>query len=185
MLRPLCGRGRMRSQFETAENAAISPDGKWIVYESAGAGERTLWKVSIDGGDPVQLFDQPSRSPVISPDGKLIACRFQPDPARDDWKVAVISFEGGPPIQLFDIPAHPFWDRLGVRWSEDGKALTYRAHHEGIDNIWSQPLAGGRPKQLTRFDSNQIYSFAWSPKDRLALSRGAETRDVILLTNFR
>jgi serine/threonine protein kinase len=172
-----------------SENGAISPDGKWIVYESAGLGQRTLWKVSIDGGEPVQLLDEPSRSPTISPDGKLIACRYQPDPAKDEWKVAVVPFEG-PPIQVFDIPAHPFWDRLGLRWSGDGKALTYHVHQNGIDrngidNIWIQPIDGGPPKQLTRFDSNQIFSFAWSRDGRLALSRGVETRDVVLLTKFR
>ena len=104
--------------------------------------------------------------------------------------MAIILFEGGPPIQMFDIPAHPFWDKLGLRWSADGKALTYHLHQNGIDrngidNIWRQPLAGGPPRQLTNSDSNQIFSFAWSRNGQLALSRGVETRDVVLIQNFK
>jgi serine/threonine protein kinase len=175
---------------QPSEKAAISPDGKWVVYQSAGPGESTLWKVSIDGGDPIQLFDKHSANPVISPDGRLIAFRYQTDPGRDEWKVAVIPFEGGAPIHVLQIPAHPFWDRLSVQWSPDSSAITYRLHRNsidrnGIDNIWSQPLDGGRAKQLTHFDANQIFSFAWSRGGRLALSRGAETRAGVLLGNFK
>jgi len=91
---------------------------------------------------------------------------------------------------VFDISAHPFWDRVGFRWSPDGKAITYRAHQDstgrnGADNLWNRPIDGGPPKQLTNFDSDQIFSFVWSRGGQLALSRGVETRDVILLTNFR
>jgi eukaryotic-like serine/threonine-protein kinase len=177
---PIDGGGPVKLLDKPLSNPVISPDGKWIVYD-----ETTLWKLPIDGGKPVQLFDKPSRGPAISPDGKLIACRYQPDSAKDEWKVAIISFEGGPPIQVFDIPAHPFWHRLGVRWSVDGKALTYQVNHKGIDNIWLQPIDGGPPKQLTQFDSDRIFSFARSRAGRLAISRGFETRDVILLSNFR
>ena len=177
---PIDGGDPVKLLDKPLSNPVISPDGKWIVYD-----DTTLWKLSIDGGEPVQLFEQPSRGPAISPDGKLIACRYQPDSSKDEWKVAVISFEGGPPIQVFNIPAHPFWDRLSLRWSVDGKALTYQVSNRGIDNIWLQPIDGGPAKQLTQFDSNKIFSFARSREGRLAISRGFETRDVVLLSNFR
>jgi Tol biopolymer transport system component len=177
---PIDGGDPIKLLDKPLSNPVISPDGKWIIYD-----DTTLWKLSIDGGEPVQLFDKPSRGPAISPDGKLIACRYQPDSAKDEWKVAITSFEGGPPMQVFDIPAHPFWDRLNLRWSVDGKALTYQVTHKGIDNIWLQPIDGRLAKQLTQFDSNKIFSFARSREGRLAISRGFETRDVILLSNFR
>jgi serine/threonine protein kinase/Tol biopolymer transport system component len=187
---PIDGGDPIQLVDKPAEKAAISPDGKWVVYQSAGPGESTLWKVSIDGGDPIQLFDKHSANPVISPDGKLIACRYRTDPTKDEWKIAVIPFEGGAPIQVLDIPAHPFWDRLSVQWSADSSAITYKLHRNGIDrngidNLWSQPLEGGPAKQLTHFDANQIFSFTWSRGGQLALSRGVETREVVLLANFR
>ncbi len=165
-----------------ATNPAISPDGKWVVYESA-SGESTLWKVPLEGGKPVQLFGKPSNHPAISPDGKLIALSYADDPGQGEGKVAIIPFEGGKPLKVLDIPMGFFW--RGVRWTPDGRALTYIDPHGGI-NILSQDLDGGPPKQVTDFSSEQVLSFAWSrtPK-QLALVRGVKTNDVVLISDSR
>jgi Tol biopolymer transport system component len=175
---------------------SIFPDGRRVANDPMG--ESTIWKVSIDGGAPQQLMNRYSADPiisrhgnlvdpVISPDGKLIACRYQPDTNNDTWKIAIISLEGLP-VQVFNISAHPFWDAVGFRWSADSQAITYRVpefNRNNSDNLWSQPINGAPPKKLTNFDSERIFFFAWSRNGQLALSRGVETRDVILLTNFR
>jgi serine/threonine protein kinase len=178
------------------DSPSCSPDDKWVIYlhKISYSGDPSLWKIpslwriAIDGGEPVQLTDKQVSRPVISPDGKLIACSYNSGPptlSKGQWKIAVIPFEGGEPVKLYDIPAHPFWDAPGVRWSPDGKALTYRLEKDGIDNLWNQPLDGAQPTQLTHFESGQITSFAWSRDGQLALSRGVETRDVVLVRNFR
>jgi TolB protein len=51
----------------------VSPDGRWVIYTVLVPGEARLWKVSIDGGEPVRLTDNNSVLEVVSPDGKLIA----------------------------------------------------------------------------------------------------------------
>ena len=56
----------------------------------------------------------------------------------------------------------------------------------GVSNIWRQNLAGGMPKQITNFVSGQIFDFDWSRDGKqLALTRGSESSDVILITDFR
>jgi hypothetical protein len=53
-------------------------------------------------------------------------------------------------------------------------------------NVWIQPVVGGPPQQLTRFVSDEVQTFAWSPDGRyLALSRGTDIRDAVLIRNFR
>jgi hypothetical protein len=48
------------------------------------------------------------------------------------------------------------------------------------------PLDGGPPKQLTHLKTDQIFSFDFSRDGKqLALSRGTETSDVILIRDFR
>jgi len=160
-------------------SSSLSPDGKWVVYVHESASTSTLWKVSIDGGDPVQLTDKDAGNPVFSPDGELIACSY------GNGKVAVIPSEGGQPTKIFDIPT-PFIVEPGARWSSDGSALTFHVNRGGISNLWSQPLDGGPPKQVTDFKSDEIFSFAWSRDGKqLALARGVETGDVVLISNSR
>jgi hypothetical protein len=47
-------------------------------------------------------------------------------------------------------------------------------------------LAGGKPKQLTKFTSGLILDFNWFPDGRqLLLARGEMKSDVVLISNFR
>jgi Tol biopolymer transport system component len=155
-----------------------SPDGRWVVYVHQTSGRPSVWKVSIDGGQPVQLSNENSESPVFSPDGKLIACSY------GNNKVALIPADGGQPLKTFDIPT-PLIIEPGFQWTPDGRALTYVDTRGGVSNIWSQPMAGGPPKQITDFKSDEILSFALSRDGQFAISRGMETGDVVLITNLR
>ena len=165
-------------------NPGCSPDGRWVVYTSAGSAKRTLWKVSIDGDEPVQLTEAYSEMPVVSPDGKLLACSYQEGP-NAPWKIAVIPFAGGQPAKTFtvsatvDLPAY-------ICWALDGETLTYVDTRDSVSNIWSQSIDGGPPKQLTDFKFNQIVWFGWSVDGKqLALALGTMTSDVVLITGFR
>jgi len=52
--------------------------------------------------------------------------------------------------------------------------------------IWQHNLAGGAPKQITNFESGQIFDFAWSHDGKqLAMTRGSENSDVTLISNLR
>ena len=164
-------------------NATASPDGKWVVFGTFTVGGFSIWKVSIDGGDPVQVTHKYSLNPAISPDGKLIACSYQ-DEHTIVTKIALIPFEGGEPSKLFDLP--PGAQAANLRWLPDGRGLTYLINRGGISNIWIQPLDGSSAKQLTDFKADRIYSFDWSRDGKwLALSRGPEQRDVVLMSNFK
>jgi len=164
-----------------------SPDGRWVVYASLGSWWN-LWKVPIDGGDAVQLTNKPSGRPVISPNGKLIACGYS-DEQDAPLKIAVIPFEGGQPLKKFDIPPtvfEHFFDALLIRWTPDGRALSYMDTHDGISNIWRQPLEGDAPRQITDFKSDRIFFFDWSTDGKqLACSRGVVNNDVVMISNFK
>jgi Tol biopolymer transport system component len=52
--------------------ASWSPDGKWIAV-AADAGDGThVFKIPLDGGEPIKLVDTLSYNPVWSPDGNFI-----------------------------------------------------------------------------------------------------------------
>jgi serine/threonine protein kinase/Tol biopolymer transport system component len=164
---------------------ACSPDGRWVVYSIGGPNttpeQKTLWKAPMDGGAPVQLTDKPASGAAISPDGTLIACWYKPDDAPRS-KLALIPFAGGPPLKIFDVTRtgiHP------VQWSSDGQAIHYINVRPYVSNIWSQPVNGAPPTQLTQFTSEQLGGFDWARDGRLILSRTRYVQDVVLATDFR
>ena len=86
---------------------------------------------------------------------------------------------------MLDFP-HSFSGSPGLRWTPDGRALTFVDTVNGVSNIWSLPLDGGALKQLTDFKTDQIFWFDVSRDGKqLALSRGTVTSDVILIRDFR
>ncbi len=187
--------GNQRLLTEKGGAPNISPDGRWVVYDVLGFGGNGVWKVSIDGGEPVQLTDHQSILPVVSPDGKSIAF-LDREQENSPWRIAVIPFEGGQPPKLLDVP--PGYNTVGipnpggsaipqaVHWLPDGRSLVYIVTRDGVSNIWSMPIAGGAPKQLTNFTSDQIAWFDLSRDGKPTLfSRGATTKDVVLISGFR
>jgi hypothetical protein len=51
-----------------------------------------------------------------------------------------------------------------------------------VDNIWLQSLDGSGGHQITKFDSEQIKEFHWSPDGKnLGVLRGHTDSDVVLL----
>src|SRR5262249_17238530 len=56
----------------TADNPTISPDGRWVLYNTTD--DKHLWRVPIDGGRPAPLTEYPAYYPAVSPDGRMIAC---------------------------------------------------------------------------------------------------------------
>ncbi|MFN2407275.1 MAG: TolB family protein [Pyrinomonadaceae bacterium] len=168
-------------------NPHCTPDAKWVVYTLLGAGKPTIWRVSIDGGAPEKIIDGYATNPVVSPDGNWIACSYR-EQTHAPMKIGLFSINGGAPIRTFEIAAMPVVDPAssGLRWTQDGRALTYVLTAGDVSNVWSQPVSGGPAKQLTSFKSSRIFSFDWSSDgQQLILSRGTVTSDVVLISNFR
>ncbi|MBS1792113.1 MAG: protein kinase [Acidobacteria bacterium] len=165
------------------EFPAISADGKWVIYNSTASSKFTLWRVSIDGGPPVQLNDQLTQWPTVSTDGQRIACWYRAEPSAP-WKVALIPITGGQPETIIDLPNADM--AFPVRWTPDGKGISFVSTRNGISNIWLHFFEGGEPKQLTQFTSDQIFWFDWSRDGKqLATSRGRVANDVVLISDLK
>jgi Tol biopolymer transport system component len=73
-----------------------------------------------------------------------------------------------------------------LHWLPDSRSLAYIVTRDGVSNIWSMPIDGGAPKQLTNFTSDQIAWFDLSRDGKPTLfARGSTTKDVVLISGFR
>ena len=171
-----------------------SPDGKWVVYMRG-----PYWtpvKIPISGAKPPEVLAQDLYVAFnyllrISPDGKRIMYLASPEPPENvsstsatpyQMKVKVIPSDGGAALHKFDWPA----SASVLRWAPAVDTVEYALTRSGVSNIWQQKLLGGPPKQITNFESGSIFDFDWSRDGRqLALTRGSESSDVILISNFR
>ena len=161
----------------------VSPDGHYIVSPSLHSGLVQLWRMDSDGNNPKQLTDSfAGVGSDCSPDGKWVVWGSKFDSEKGVWKVPMEG-EGGPPTKHFDI-----FSSIGTsfRWGADSRSLLYTKNEGGVDNIWSQPIAGGKPKQMTHFKSELISSFDLSRDGkRLVMSRGTIKHHVLLIRDLR
>lgn len=156
-----------------------SPDGQWVLFKSWRQGKATFWRVPVAGGTPEQVSDKYSQWAAISPDGKLVALRYFDDQSNTN-KVAVVPFAGGELLKNLEVPTS-FRD-VGLGWTADSRSIVYADTRENADNIWSLPIEGGAARQLTRFNTGLIFAFQMSRDGKqIALSRGTQTDDVILI----
>lgn len=152
----------------------VSPDGRWVFYKSGSDDLGALWRISIDGGTPALVLERGASWPRVSPDGKHIACAY--DDGKE--KLAIFSVEGGRPLKMFEAPRLANFNG-GVRWTPDGKAVTYR---DWANGVWSQRLEGGEPSRLEGLPQQKLYTYSWSRDGKLlAFTRVEELQDIVLI----
>ena len=164
---------------DNAFSSECSPDGKWVLYALPGH----LYRVPVDGGSPAEITS--ARGGIfgaISPDGQWVAYGYQDPPPVATPKLAVVSATGGATTHDFTRPS----GTSGLAWSPDEKGIQYLLTRNGATNVWEQPLTGGPPHQVTGFTSDHIFDFSWTRDGKeLLLSRGQDTSDVVMISNFR
>jgi TolB protein len=146
------------SDNHVIEEHALSPDGRWIAFDSDIRGESDIYRMPVEGGDwqTVVDFNGDAWRPRWSPDGSEIAFYSAGDGTLGGTEVFVVAADGSTePEQLSEGPG-----RDGQPdWSPDGLSIVY--HSEGPSGVppskiwivsrerigapWSEPV------QLTEF----------------------------------
>ena len=179
------------------QNPKVTPDGEWVLYANWGGGSPSTWKVSATGGSPHLLTKAVGR-PLPAPDGSRYLGVIVEDapasptaPAADARQaIALFRLSDGTremtvnPPEGMTVPQ--FLTGGQVQWRPDGRSLVFVKTEGSVSNLWALPVDGGAPHQLTRFETDTIFSYAYSPDGKLlATARGRSSGDVVLIRNFR
>jgi len=151
--------------FGGAEDFAISPDGRWIVYtakvvdgsEEAWSTDWDLWAAPTDGSAPAVLLTGDNRAwdslPAFSPDGSRLAylAMTRPGYESDRRRVVVMDWATRSAEVLTES-----WDRSpsGLAWSPDGGALYGTAGNIGNTSIFRIDASSGAVTAVVTHHTN-------------------------------
>jgi Tol biopolymer transport system component len=157
-----------------------------------------FYRAPISGGgeqDLPGIFREGTLIAIVSPDERLVATvdiQYREGvAAQEPNQMRIMPVAGGAPLSQFDIPTgadptgynNQFVDR---NWTRDSKAVAYLDTKNGVTNIWSQPVSGGPPMQLTHFTSERMMSFDFSADGKqIVYSRGHSSSDAVRITNLK
>jgi Tol biopolymer transport system component len=161
----------------------ITPDGRWIFYTSGKLNgpleDKSIWKVSINGGQPQRFVEGSAKAPDVSPDGRFLLCWYKSD-EKTPWRATIFPIDGGQPVKFLNIsPGTP------IHWTTDGNGVSYLVTVDGISNVWTLPIDGNMARQETQYTTDDIFDFDWSNDGVLVSSRISRPRDVVSIRNFR
>jgi len=158
---------------------AVSPDSRWVLYESRSPGHWTLCKAPLsEFGPPVRLVEDEGAEAGIAIDSesKLFAYR------NDLGAVAIRAIEDGRLVQTLAARCDP----ADLHWSAGGSAITYVCHKGRVVQLWRQPVAGGPPVPIPAPLPEDAQRIGWSRDGSRLIYLHREIRgDLALLSNLR
>nr|MBA3356740.1 PD40 domain-containing protein [Pyrinomonadaceae bacterium] len=144
---------------------SVSPDGRHIVFVSDRAGPRNIWRVDIDGSNPVRLTSgEIDTWPTCSPDGRWVVYASRASGKHSIWKVPI---DGGDPVQLTTNNS----DMTAPSVSLDGKLVAYTnrdARAGSPVRVVVVPFDGGDPFKTFNLPptANFDVPVRWTPDGR-------------------
>ncbi len=163
------------------QNPTCSPDSKSFLYVTLDQGRQLLMEMPLEGGTPKQISDKLVNFAAFSPDAQQIAAIIAEGTGVNFRAlIAIIPAQGGLPVKTFP-PARSISNFF--QYSADGQALYYPVTERGVSNMGMQAIGSTTVTPQTHFDKYTIYGYDYDWKNkRLALARGRNNTDVVMLT---
>ena len=159
-------------------SASWSPGDKWIVIGGSNAAGAGLFKIPLDGSEPVRLVSGQARSPIWSPDGNLIVYAG-PNISADAPLLAVRPDGTSVPLPTIRVL------RAGERYRflPDGRGLVYLQAVATRQDFWLLDMATRTSRQLTQFTHTAtMRAFDVTPDGKqIVFDRLRENSDVVLI----
>lgn len=152
------GRNQTRLTFNELQDDEpdLSPDGRFVAYESRVEDVWVIMVMRVDGSDQQMLT--PGREPDWSPDGRFIAYETNSVPTQ----IAFIEVASG----SIQTPANTGRNNRTPSWSPDGRQLVYMSEVSGIWQLSIYNRDTGAERQITNGGEDKRFP-VWSPDGSL------------------
>lgn len=165
---------RLTNGHEIDAAPAPSPDRRSIAFASDRSGQMQIHVMAADGSGVQNLSNSASSDyyPAWTPDGQRIL--FQRQTASTGLDIWVMDADGSDQQRLTSLPAN----EVGASVSPDGFTVVFTGNNGGNRDVWTVPLAGGTPVNITAgtciagSDPCQLatdFQPAWTPEGRIVL----------------
>ncbi len=153
-----------------------SPDGKWIVTGGHDARGPALFKIPVDGGEPVRLREGKWVNPIWSPIGDLIL--FGGPSIVGQVKLLALDSTDGRSVELPDVMVRPG----GYRFLPDGNGVVYLPRIQGLD-FWLLDLATKTSRQITNLSNHgSLRTFDITPDGKyIVFDRSRQNANVVVI----
>ena len=151
-----------------------SPDGAWIAAGGSDEKGPGLFKIPVNGGEPVRLTAGPAINPVWSPDGTLIVYAG----VLVGGRVPILGIR--PDGATVDLPAVHAQLGGGYRFLRNGTGLVYLTQPQ---DLWLLNFSTKTTRQLTRLSNHgTLRTFDITPDGRqIVFDRTRDNSDVVLI----
>jgi Tol biopolymer transport system component len=123
-------------RIEDAVQPSWSPNGRRIAFWSLRDGNRDIWTLPVNGGDPIQVTREPATdwNPVWSPDGKYLYFSSDRGGSMNLWRVRIEETSGKilGPAEAVTTPSS---DASYIAFARDGQRLAY-VNATDVGNIY-------------------------------------------------
>ncbi|HEY7442865.1 MAG TPA: hypothetical protein VH701_10635, partial [Vicinamibacterales bacterium] len=160
--------------------AAWSPDGQWIATSGKSSDKPGLFKISVEGGTPVQLVSGAALNPEWSPDGEMIVYSG----ANVGSLAPLLAVRpDGTPVGLPTIQLRREGVGSRARFLPDGSGLIYMQGVNPSQDFWRLDWSTRKTRQLTRLESKgAMRSFDITPDGKqIVFDRFRENSDIVLI----
>ncbi len=146
---------RLTTGNETIEDVDVSPDGRWLVFDSDRSGNTDLYVMSAAGGEARQVTTDPAGDygAAWSPDSRSIVFHSLRNGNRD---IFTVDADGTGLRQRTSDPAQ----ELDPDWSPDGASVAFEAIQASPGMRILELAEGGRSKFVGTVEGDFVQ---WSP----------------------
>jgi Tol biopolymer transport system component/DNA-binding winged helix-turn-helix (wHTH) protein len=151
--------------------AKVSPDGRYIVFTSDLKGERHIWRMNIDGGNPIQLTNGGGEdNPYCSPDGRWVFYTKLENAGANLPSIGRVSIDGGEMKSLTEaFTANPSVSPDGrffaCLYAEGPGPFPWNIAVYPVEGPADGPIDGKRPIKIFSLPV-QTQTVRWTPDGR-------------------